>query len=82
MNNNAHNGVPDTFIATATAALEWGALPFARGVIANHFRYYVRDDGMVWHRAEALPASARAPAGLKSGRPSATTASHRSLGAI
>ena len=54
-----YNGVPDLFIATATAALEWGAMLFARGVISNHFTYYVRDDGMVWHRTEALPASAR-----------------------
>ena len=54
-----YNGVPDTFIATATAALEWGALPFARGVIANHFSYYVRDDGMAFHHTQALPASAR-----------------------
>ena len=32
---------------------------YAEGVIDNHFRYYVRDDGMAWHRAEELPASAR-----------------------
>ena len=27
---------------------------YAEGVIDNHFRYYVRDDGMAWHRAEEL----------------------------
>ena len=41
------NGFQDTFTATATAAVEWGALPYARGVIDNWLRYYVRDNGMV-----------------------------------
>ena len=54
-----YNGLPTVFIATVTAALEVGALAYARGVIDNHFRYYVRDDGMGWHSAEELPASAR-----------------------
>jgi len=44
----------------ATAALEWGAMPYAKGVIDNHFTYYVRADGMGWSRATELPAAARA----------------------
>ena len=35
-------------------------LPYAAGVLDNHFDYYVRDDGRVWDHAEALAASARA----------------------
>ena len=53
------NGLQEVFSATATAALEWGAMAYAKGVIDHQFRYYVRYDGMVWHRAEELPASAR-----------------------
>ena len=53
------NGLPEVFLATASAALEWGAMAYAKGVIDNHFRDYLRDDGMVWHRAEELPASGR-----------------------
>ena len=34
-------------------------MPYAKGVIANWFSYYVRDDGMIWHKAAELPASAR-----------------------
>ena len=56
-----NNGLQDVFTATATAALEIGALPYAKGVIANQFRYYIRDDGMVWHQSSSqIPASARA----------------------
>ena len=55
-----YNGLPETFVATATAALEWGAMPYAKGIVDNHFRFYVREDGMAWHRRESLPASARA----------------------
>ena len=42
-----YNGLPETFIATATAALECGAMRYAAGVIDNQFSFYVRDDGMV-----------------------------------
>ena len=56
-----NNGLQDVFTATATAALEIGALPYAKGVIANQFQYYIRDDGMVWHQSSSqIPASARA----------------------
>eukprot|EP01051_Picozoa_sp_SAG22_P006147 SAG22_NODE_392_length_11210_cov_3.879669_8_plen_1389_part_00 len=54
-----YNGLSSVFVATATAALESGALPFAEGVIWNWFAYYVRDDGMVWHTLAELPANAR-----------------------
>ena len=33
------SGFQDTFTATATAALEYGAFPYARGVIDNWLRY-------------------------------------------
>ena len=48
------DGFEDTFTATATAALEWGALKYARGVIDNWLRYYVRNNGMITYRAEEL----------------------------
>ncbi len=32
------SGFQDTFTATATAALEYGAFPYARGVIDNWLR--------------------------------------------
>ncbi len=53
------DGFQDTFTSTATAALEWGAFPYARGVIDNWLRYYVRDNGMVTYRAEELAQSGR-----------------------
>ena len=53
------DGFQDTFTSTATAALEWGAWPYARGVIDNWLRYYMRSDGMVTYRAEELAQSGR-----------------------
>ena len=53
------SGFQDTFTATATAALEIGAFPYARGVIDNWLRYYARADGMVTYRAEELAQSGR-----------------------
>lgn len=53
------DGFQDTFTSTATAALEWGAWPYAKGVIDNWLRYYVRDNGMVTYRAEELAQSGR-----------------------
>ena len=53
------DGFQDTFTATATAAIEWGAIPYAKGVIDNWLRYYVRDNGMVTYRAEELAQSGR-----------------------
>ena len=47
------------FIATATAALEYGAMPYAKGVIDNFLNFYVRPDGMIWYRAVEIPATAR-----------------------
>jgi len=54
-----HNGLMDVFTSTATAALEFGAMDYARGVVENQFAYYVRDDGMVHHHGVELPSSAR-----------------------
>jgi hypothetical protein len=53
------DGFQDTFTSTATAALEFGAWPYAEGVIENWLRYYVRDDGMITYRAEELAQSGR-----------------------
>ena len=53
------DGFQDTFTSTATAALEWGALPYATGGIDNWFKYYIRDNGMVTYRAEELAQSGR-----------------------
>ena len=53
------DGFQDTFTATATGALEWGAIPYAKGVIDNWLRFYVRDNGMVTYRAEELAQSGR-----------------------
>ena len=56
--DNTH-GYPDVMTSTATAALEIGALPYARGVVANFFQHYVRDDGMLHLHGVALPATCR-----------------------
>ena len=53
------SGFQDTFTATATAALEVGAFPYAAGVIDNWLAYYARDNGMVTYRAEELAQSGR-----------------------
>ena len=50
-------GLQDVFTSTATAALEFGAMVYARGVVDYQFKHYVRADGMIWFRAEeARPA--------------------------
>ena len=36
------DGFQDTFTATATAALEWGAIPYAKGVIDNWLNFCTR----------------------------------------
>jgi hypothetical protein len=53
------DGFQDTFTATATAALEWGAIPYAKGVIDNHFKYYVQANGGSTYRAEEVAVSSR-----------------------
>jgi hypothetical protein len=53
------DGFEDTFTATATAALEYGSIPYAKGVIDNWLLYYVRDNGMTTYRAEELAQSGR-----------------------
>ena len=53
------DGFEDTFTATATGALEWGSLPYAKGVIDNWLRYYVRSNGMVSYRSEELAQAGR-----------------------
>jgi phage tail protein X len=54
-----YDGLQEVFVSTAMAALEVGAMPYAQGLIDNQFRYYVREDGMIWHGAEELAAQAR-----------------------
>lgn len=53
------DGFEDTFTATATGALEYGSIPYAKGVIDNWLRFYVRDNGMTTYRAEELAQSGR-----------------------
>ena len=53
------DGIEDTFTASATAALEYGSFPYAKGVINNWLLYYVRDNGMTTYRAEELAQSGR-----------------------
>ena len=53
------DGFEDTFTATATAALEYGSIPYAKGVINNWLLYYVRDNGMTTYRSEELAQSGR-----------------------
>ena len=53
------DGFEDIFTTTAAAALEWGAIPWAKGLIDNQFSFYVRDDGMINYRGEELAQSAR-----------------------
>ena len=56
--DNTH-GYPDVMTSTVAAALEMGALPYAKGVIGNYFQYYVREDGMLHLPSIALPATCR-----------------------
>ena len=53
------DGFQDTNTATATGALEWGAVPYAHGVIDNWLRFYLRNDGMTTYRSEELAQSGR-----------------------
>ena len=56
---NMQNGFEDTFTATATAALEVGAMPYATGLIDHYWNHYVRDDGLINYRAEEVAQQAR-----------------------
>ena len=53
------DGFEDTFTASATAALEMGSFPYAKGVIDNWLSFYVRDNGMTTYRAEELAQAGR-----------------------
>ena len=46
--------------ATALAALEVGAMAYARGLIDHQWRHYVRYDGMIRYRAEEVAQQASA----------------------
>jgi hypothetical protein len=41
------------------AALEMGAMPYAKGLLNNQFRNYVRSDGMINYRGEEMAQQAR-----------------------
>ena len=56
---NMQDGFEDTFTTTVHAALEMGALPWARGLIDHQFDDYVRMDGMIYYRGEEIAQSAR-----------------------
>ena len=53
------DGFEDTFVSTATAALEWGMTQYAAGVIDNWLRYYVRSNGGITYRAEEVAVQGR-----------------------
>ena len=39
------NGFEDVFTANSMAALEIGAMPYAKGLIDNQYKHYIRYDG-------------------------------------
>lgn len=47
-----HCTYQDTFTTTAQAALEMGAVHWARGLVDHQFSHYVRLDGMIHYRGE------------------------------
>ena len=49
------DGFPGIFAATATAALEWGLFPYARGVVDNWLRYFIGADGFLLYRGLEMP---------------------------
>ena len=53
------NGFEDVFVSIASAALEMGAMRYAKGFIDNEFSNYVRDDGLVDYRANEVSQQAR-----------------------
>eukprot|EP00966_Prymnesium_polylepis_P014580 336583-Prymnesium_polylepis.1 len=53
------DGFEDVFTSTAMAALEWGAMPYSKGLIDAQYRHYIRDDGLINYRAEELAQQAR-----------------------
>lgn len=56
---DALHGLPDVMTSTTTAALEMGAMSYAKGVLANYFNHYVRDDGMLHLYGVELPSTCR-----------------------
>lgn len=53
------DGFEDVFTANAMAALEIGAMPYARGLITNQYDNYVRYDGLINYRSEEVAQQAR-----------------------
>jgi hypothetical protein len=53
------NGFEDTFTSTTMAALEWGAMRYAKGLIENQFSHYIRDDGLTNYRANEVAQQSR-----------------------
>eukprot|EP00729_Bicosta_minor_P012126 gene12126-30363_t len=53
------DGFQDTFTATMTGALEMGSMPYARGVMDNWLRYYIRPNGGPTYRGEETAVQSR-----------------------
>ena len=53
------HGFEDVFTANAMAALEWGAMPYARGLLENQYSNYIRYDGLINYRSEEVAQQAR-----------------------
>jgi hypothetical protein len=53
------DGFQENVNSGATAALAWGFLGTARGILASYWRYMVRDDGGIKYRGAMLPGFGR-----------------------
>lgn len=53
------NGFEDVFTSTAMAALEAGAMDYAKGLIDNQYSHYIRADGLTNYRANEVAQQAR-----------------------
>lgn len=56
---NMQDGFEDTFTATVHAALEMGAMKWAKGLVDHQFSNYVRLDGTIHYRGEEISQTAR-----------------------
>ena len=53
------NGFEDVFTSTTMAALEYGAMKYAKGLIENQFSHYIRDDGLTDYRGNEVAQQCR-----------------------
>ncbi|KAJ9460787.1 hypothetical protein DIPPA_18222, partial [Diplonema papillatum] len=54
-----NNGFPEIFVASMTAALEWGLFDYAKGVLNNYLNYYVRAGGGINYRGMEMALQGR-----------------------